>query len=258
MPEYNYLKIIDDLGYFEIKDQGRQGVTIWFTTRFGHQPGDLEHIKEFPQNFLNMMQAGGVDPEKRVVLKQVHGNGIVQVNRLEDGSHLSGIIGIGDALITDLPDVPIVIKVADCLSIQLWDEKSDGIANIHCGWRSGAKNIITLTLTKLQKFYGFNPETAHAVLMPAIGKDNYQVGQDVFKEYTENIDGMEDFFSENNDGTFMFDLRGMAKEMLLRAGLKKENNIDIDLCTFERHDLFYSYRREGSSAGRMFAVIIRK
>jgi hypothetical protein len=258
MPDKKYLKIIDDLGYFEVRERDKGEIIVWFSTRFGHQPGDIEHIKEFPLNFVNMMKSEGVDPEKRVILKQVHGNGIVQVNRLEDGSHLSGIIGIGDALITDLPEVPLVIKVADCLSVQLWDENSDGIANIHCGWRSGAKNIITLTLTKLQKFYEFNQETAHAVLMPAIGKDNYQVGQDVYNEYTGNIDGMEEFFTENNDGTFMFDLRGMAKEMLQRAGLKKENIVDINLCTFERHDLFYSYRRESTSAGRMFAVIVRR
>jgi len=258
MFEHKYFKVKDDLGYFEVELSSKPEVTAWFTTKIGHQGDDSDNNRNIPDRFLEILKSKKIPPEGIVNLKQVHGNGIIAVEPTSSGKPLTGTIGISDALITNLRDIPLMIKTADCLSIQLWDESSGSIGNIHCGWRSGVKNIISLTISKMKKLYNFTPAMSHAVMMPAISQNNYQVGNDVYQAYTNKNKEMENYFDPQIDGTWNFDLRGMAEQQLIKTGVKKENIIDINLCTFKMRDLFYSYRRDGKKSGRMFAVMCKK
>lgn len=51
------------------------------------------------------------------------------------------------------------------------------------------------------------------------------------------------------------DLAAVARYQLEHAGVPRGRIYVADYCTACRTDLFYSYRREGSHAGRMMAVI---
>ena len=68
----------------------------------------------------------------------------------------------------------------------------------------------------------------------------------------------EAYFETDIDGGWWFNLRGIAKDILKRSGIKDENIIDINYCTYHNDDLFYSYRREGDNTGRMLAVIYKE
>jgi YfiH family protein len=247
-----FLKNENGIRYFEVPLDKDGAVRSWFSTRSSEKEADDGNLDE---PFLSVLSNKGVDTARIVSLKQVHGNGVIIVRDEMLAGKIENAIGIGDALISGLWNTPLVIKVADCQSLQLWDPSSGAIANIHCGWRSGAKNIITLTVAKLIKLYGFKPDMAKAVLMPSIGRENYQVGNDVYRAYVDNIDGTEKFFDRQRDGSWLFDLRGMALDLLKRTGIRDESISNIDLCTFKNSDLFYSFRRDGKSTGRMLAVI---
>jgi YfiH family protein len=241
--------------YFEVPLDENGRVRCWFSTRSGGKKSYNPDREDFDGPFLAVLSKKGVDINRMVSLKQVHGDGVIIVRDEMLSGQNEGDIGIGDALVSCLGRTPLVIKVADCLSIQLWDPLSGAIANIHCGWRSGAKKIITITVSKMIKLYGFKPDTAKIVLMPSISREKYQVGNDVYRAYVDNIEGMEKFFVRNRDGSWLFDLRGMALDQLKRAGIRDENIMNIDLCTYKNRDLFYSFRRDGKSTGRMLAVI---
>jgi len=249
-----FLKTESGIRYFEVPLDESGTVKSWFSTRSGEKKPDSENL-DGP--FLSVLFNKGVETARIVSLKQVHGNEVITVKDEMLPGKIVSAIGIGDALISGMGHTPLVIKVADCLSLQLWDPSSGAIANIHCGWRSGAKNIITLTVAKMIKLYGFKPDTAMATLMPSISRENYQVGNDVYRAYVDNIEGMEIFFDQQRDGLWLFDLRGMALDLLKRTGIRDENILNIDLCTFKNSDLFYSFRRDGKSTGRMLAVIAK-
>ncbi len=51
------------------------------------------------------------------------------------------------------------------------------------------------------------------------------------------------------------DLVAVARDQLLRAGMRPSNICVAEFCTACRTDLFYSYRREGSRAGRMISIV---
>ena len=263
LKEHNGQKLVE----IPLSDDG--SVTAWYSLKLTDQSDkpavslysvdDDNYSNETDDSpFFQYLNSKDVDIKSRVSLKQVHGCGVISVECDSNGSFQKGIIGIGDALITNSPGIPLLIKTADCLSVQLYDTSSGSIANIHYGWRSGAKNIITLTIARLKKYYEFKPEKAVAVMMPSILQENYKVGSDVNNTFKDNIDDMDRFFRSDIDGGWWFDLRGTAKEMLIRAGIRAENIKDIDSCTFHNEELFYSYRRDGKGTGRMLAVIHKK
>lgn len=253
----DFLKSENGVRYFEVPLDENGNVYCWFSTRHSDISGG-SFKQDFDGNFLKILTGKGVDISRIVTLKQVHESGVMPVSEETLSGKTPGDIGTGDALITDLANTPLVIKTADCLSIQIWDSSSGAIANIHCGWRSGAKNIIALAIVKMMKLYGFKPGTAKAVLMPSICRESYPVGDDVRNAYIYNINGMEPYFSPLPDGSWLFDLRAMAADLLQRAGIKKDSITDIDDCTLKNADLFYSYRRDGKATGRMFSFIVKR
>ncbi len=246
-----YLEERGGVRYFYVPLAENGEAAVWFST----VDGELCDPNLGLQNeFKEILKSYGGPVQNIARMRQVHGNTVLTVN--EDRQE-GGVIGEADGLITNLSGTPLQANVADCLSIQMYDPSSGALANLHCGWRSGAKNIITLALTKLIKQYGFEPENSTVSLMPSICKERYQVGDDVYSAYTDNIDGMEPFFDEDDEGKWLFDIRGMAKEILRRGGIKTGNIIDLDDCTYDKADLYYSYRRDGAGTGRMVAILCK-
>ena len=98
-----------------------------------------------------------------------------------------------------------------------------------------------------------------AAIGPCIGKCCYAVKDDFYESFSE-MAGREltDAYvipCEKEDGTFFADLVGFNKEMLLRAGVRKENIDQADICTCCDADTFYSHRFSKGKRGSMMSVI---
>ena len=65
------------------------------------------------------------------------------MNEKQDVSNVNA-----DALITNLPNVILGIKTADCAPVLALDNKNNIIAAIHMGWKSSFKDILELTIKK--------------------------------------------------------------------------------------------------------------
>jgi copper oxidase (laccase) domain-containing protein len=78
------------------------------------------------------------------------------------------------------------------------------------------------------------------------------VGEDVAHNFTE----YDSSINKTNNGRYMLDLWKITRSQLLRAGLKDKNILNPGLCTVCRNDLFFSYRAEGESAGRMMSITL--
>ena len=141
----------------------------------------------------------------------------------------------------------MAVSVADCVPILLYDPVKKIIAGVHSGWRGTEKKILLKTLKEL-KNYGSLPENLVAYIGPSISKNVYEVGKEVAEFFDEK-------YLEQKGEKFLLDVASVNFDILLDAGVKK-NNIQLSsLCTFAMKDVLHSYRRDGNKSGRSYAVI---
>ncbi len=152
----------------------------------------------------------------------------------------------GDAMITDILNEYLVVQVADCQSLLLYDPAQHVVANIHSGWRGSIKNIIGKTIEKMGKRFYCRPKNIIAGIGPSLGPCcaefvNYK------KEIPSNLWKYKDNYN-------LFDFWTLSRDQLLDAGLLIKNIHSSNICTRCNTDLFFSFRGEGTT-GRFAAVI---
>ncbi len=205
----------------------------------------------------------GISVKDFVICKQVHGNNVVAVDQKNQNSMASGRlrpVAEADAMITITPDICIMILIADCVPILLYDPLKKAIGIIHAGWRGTVKRIAEKTVEKLIEKYNCNPENIIAGIGPSIGPCCYEVGPDVIEEFEKKKNETDDIIrNRKKDGKAHLNLRLANKKQLIRAGINENNIETADLCTCCHSDMFFSYRCHGRKSGRFAAgIMIRK
>jgi copper oxidase (laccase) domain-containing protein len=96
--------------------------------------------------------------------------------------------------------------------------------------------------------YSVNPESIYCYIGPGISVKHYEIGKDITKNFSgESL--------ELRDDKIFLDLKKEIFGQLTDSEIP-EINIEVSgYCTFERFDLFHSYRRDGNQSGRMMGVI---
>ena len=122
----------------------------------------------------------------------------------------------------------------------------------HAGWRGTVQKMAKVSIKKLIDDYGFKPQDIKVVIGPAICKNCYNVGEDVYNELYKTINNSEGLF-EKCDNKFFVDLKGINKQQLIECGVEK---IDVcPFCTACGEKLFFSYRYENQTGYRHSAVV---
>ncbi len=182
-------------------------------------------------------------------LNQVHSSTIRFIDRLPE-KRLRG-----DAMITDIPELFLIIKSADCLPVLLVDEFRKIIAAVHCGWRGTSKRVIQRAIQGMADRYKCRPPSLLVALGPCIEGGCYEVGEDVLKCFKQ--EGLSsDFFRAHpsKEKKYLFDLKGENISQMLSLGIEKKNIYCADGCT-HCDEYFPSHRREREKAGRMLSFI---
>lgn len=211
---------------------------------------------------LNLALHVGDDPEKvmknRLLLAeeldfnlqalswadQVHGDQIFLLKKKEE----AGFLGSFDAIITDLPGVPLMTMFADCIPILLFDHKKRVIASVHAGWKGTYLEIAGKTVRKMIEEYASNPKDIQAMIGPGICKEHYTVGEDLIEKFQEKFPQL----IVKNDSNL--DLKEINRSILKKAGLEKI--VDLKLCTVCQKEKFFSYRLDAGKTGRIAAIIM--
>jgi polyphenol oxidase len=167
-------------------------------------------------------------------VRQIHSDLIVRANR-------SGLLGEGDALITNIPGLAVSVRTADCYPILLADAKKRAVAAVHAGWRGTAASIVQKTIEKMQIEFGTESADIHAAIGPGIGVCCYEVGEEVARQFGP-IRAHLDLMSENH-------------RQLESAGVPLQNVEALGICTFCDAERFFSYRRDKEDPGRMTSFI---
>lgn len=134
---------------------------------------------------------GGVSiPISRLFMPhhQVHGTKTVIIdedfltkNPLEQVLALDGV----DALSTQLSDVFVCVKTADCIPVLLWDDATHVVSAVHAGWKGTQKRIVEANIDVLQTTYGTQPSNLHAIIGPGIGSESFEVGDEVYDLFAQ-------------------------------------------------------------------------
>lgn len=212
-------------------------------TNFAFQPGEDE-LTEDQERILK--QESGIDVRYLYNIKQVHGNRIIVIDTQIPNEQT---IEEADGIITNMPNMPIAVRTADCLSIFLCDPVEKCIGVVHAGWKSTKAEILPAAVSLMHQTWGSKAEDIKAAFGPAIRECCYEVG-DEFKTYFPQ----ETFQFQ---GKFYFNNAQANRRQLEEVGVLPENILDCGICTFCQPG-YHSYRRDGEKAGRMISVMVMK
>ena len=192
---------------------------------------------------------------------QPHQTHSVNVIRIDDPEMTREQLDGVDALITDLQDVAIGVRTADCIPVLLYDPVRRAIGAAHSGWRGTVNMIAKKTIVEMVRLFGCSPSNIRAVIGPGIGFDSFQVGEEValvFKESGFPVDRIWAFRgarAENSmEGGHHIDLKECVRISLIDCGIP-ENNIQVSDIDTYIDDRLYSARREGPQTGRNINAI---
>lgn len=199
-----------------------------------------EHVKV---NLCKIQEALGV--RSLVSMDQAHGNRILVISRGNSGvpSEEPRV----DAVLTNRPDIPIMVKQADCQGVVIFDPENAVVANAHCGWRGNVKDFLGRVVLRMRQEFGSESSQLLAAIGPSLGPCCAE-----FVNYEEIFpEAFKPFMVRKNH----FDLWAISVFQLLEAGLREENIIVAGICTRCRTDLFFSYRGE-LKTGRFASVVM--
>lgn len=181
---------------------------------------------------------------------QIHSDIVNEINENNIGQKIEG-----DALITNLKNVPLLVFTADCVPIAIIDKKNKAIGVVHAGWRGTYDKISKKTLETMKEKYNTNFEDVVCVIGPSIGPCCYEVSKDLVEKFNINLTNSYEKFYIIKEGKYYLDLWGINEHILNELGISKENIINLNLCTSCNCDKFHSYRKDNKTSKRIGMVL---
>ena len=82
-----------------------------------------------------------------------------------------------DAIMTNLPGVPLMLCIADCVPVIVYDPVKRAVAVIHDGWRGTVQRLAAKTVFAMRLAYGSDPKDLLAYVGPSISRAHYEVSE---------------------------------------------------------------------------------
>jgi polyphenol oxidase len=178
--------------------------------------------KDVLENRRRVAKVLGAEPGDFVFCNQAHGHQVRVVSAGDRGRgslSLADAIGDTDALVTAEPGIVLVVMVADCVPIVLYDPVAHVLACVHAGWRGTVARVSEAAVAAMRAL-GASPENIIAGLGPAISPDRYQVGEDVVEAAKAGLGGAAaEAIRPDGTGKWLFDLWTANRIVLGEAGL---------------------------------------
>ena len=228
------------------------GIVAGFTTRLGG-------VSQPPWDSLNLGDQVGDSPEhvaaNRRMLEQalafpiawsqqVHATTVLRLDQPQ-GFQAAGAVnppyGVGDALLTSLPQQGLGVLVADCVPVLLADAHSRVVATAHAGRRGMEQGVIAEVVTAMC-VAGARPGRIRAAVGPAICGLCYEVPATMRQAAAQIVPQA---WAVTRQGTPAIDIPAAVIAQLQGLGLDQVTHVAA--CTAENPD-FFSYRRATASA----------
>jgi YfiH family protein len=204
------------------------------TLNLGKRTDDTStNVEENRRRFYSAM---AVSSRYIAIPRQVHSNAVAYV------SH-PGIFPETDGLVTDVPGIALVVQVADCLPIFLYDTRKKAIGLVHAGWKGMTRFIVRKAVEEMVRRFHTHTQDLRVYFGPSIGPCCYEVQDNVASHFLKKY---------VPDGKL--NLWTCAEDQLVETGVQKEKIEKSGLCTVCLNEWFFSHRASGGKAGRMMAV----
>lgn len=249
-----------------ISNKFNNEVDVIFTTRLGgvsqkefstnnlaFQVGD--NYDDVLQNRKLLAEKLNIPLSSFVFANQNHGINIQKITKDDCGKGMEnfedGILQT-DCLYTYEKDIPLACFYADCTPIYFYESNKKLVGVIHAGWQGTAKNIVKVVMEYLQKQENIDFTKLQIIIGPNIKKESFEVQEDVYQQFKNNIYTTKDVIQEN-ERSWNIDIVKYNKNSLIEYGVKEENIFISSLDTVKEQNLF-SFRRD-QQTGRMLAII---
>jgi hypothetical protein len=158
-----------------------------------------------------------------------------------------------DAILTDRPEITLLMRFADCVPVLLVDPFHRAIGLIHAGWQGTVKRTAQAAVSAMQSQYGTRPQDLLAAIGPSIAAHHYEVGPEVMGQVRATFGERAGPLLPSNNGKVQFDLWAANRLVLEDAGVQR---IEVaGLCTACDLENWYSHRAENGRTGRFGAII---
>jgi YfiH family protein len=165
-----------------------------------------------------------------------------------------------DASVTDIPNEVLVIMTADCLPVLFTNSSGTVVGAAHAGWRGLCAGVLENTITEVLNLSDDkNPANLMAWLGPAIGPEEFEVGEDVVMAFANSGSAVTaNSFTAipNRPKKFLANIYQLARGQLEACGLEIISGGEF--CTVRDKEHFFSYRRDGQTGRFASAIWIQK
>ncbi len=184
--------------------------------------------------------AGAPDPPPLVRMRQVHGRDVHVV----DASHAE-TPPTGDGLVTAVPGVVLMVRVADCVPVLLADARAGVVAAAHAGRAGLVAGIVPATVAAMREA---GAGALRAWVGPHVCGSCYEVPADLRDDVASVVP---EAWAQTAWGTPAVDVGAGVLAQLQALGVATTR---VERCTLEDEDLF-SYRRQGRDSGRLAGLV---
>lgn len=206
---------------------------------------DLENREVVFENRKLFFNSIGINEDCVSSASQVHGNDIAYVEK--PGQIIQNV----DGLYTNKKGICLLIQVADCAPILLFDDKAGIIAVVHAGWRGAATGVLINMIEKMTEL-GAIPNQIELAIGPCIEFNNFEVGEEVAQVFPKS------YSKQKSNEKYLLNLKLFLKEQAIEKGLNSNKVQVSEKCSIADVNDCYSHRREKNKAGRMGGFIYLK
>lgn len=179
-----------------------------------------------------------------VRMRQVHGADVHTV----DGAWLEARYAEpveADGLVTDLPGVVLLVRVADCVPVLLADIDHRVVGVAHAGRPGLVAGVVPAAVARMRDL---GADRLVAWVGPHVCGGCYEVPAEM-RDAVAAV--APESYAETSWGTPAVDVGAGVVAQLEKLGV---DVVDASRCTLESDDL-YSYRRDGAAAGRLGGLV---
>ncbi len=206
---------------------------------------------------LYLASVSGLPKENVFFLKQRHSNKIVAISQASIEANKQNIFySEGDALYTQIPQLMLVIRTADCLPLFVIieiQEQAAMIGLIHAGWQGLKKSIVFYSILEMLRALQNTHSDLSALKIHVLGGPYatpavYEVGREFRNFFPSSV-------LYQKKGRLFLDLLKEAKRQLqaaleARCGLCQSQLFscqwdfysDLEACTISQNEGFFSHR----------------
>ena len=233
------------------------GVSEGYCSSWNFGARSLDKEENITRNYEILGEVLGISTEQMVTSAQTHTTNIRVVTAADGGTGIlpNPSFRDVDGLVTNERKLAIITGHADCNPVYFYDPVKQVIGLAHSGWKGTLGGISEKMVALMEEQYGSRPKDILAGIGPDLCQDCFEVDRDVADLFFGRNSAYEQFAYTKGIKTYI-DLKSIIGYDLQAAGVLEEHIFDMELCTKEHGDLFFSHRGQQGKRGIMAAVMM--